>query len=370
MTARAAPLVLAFVAACARTEPTPPTPRPVVVVQVPADAGSSGFDPRTRFPDGSRVAVIDLARPVDPPRTLSDGLAAAGGVAVRWDAARVAFVARENGSDRFAVYTCAPDGSGRIKSVEAAADCGSAAFLADGRLAFSLATPQDGWALFVDKEGGGAPRRITFSGGADVDPTPLPDGRIAFASRAQGATEFGLFAVHVDGTGVGPLWGAERTRALLLPDDDARSSDPAWRTIQCVPLAPTRKPQGHLSVVDDAKPWGDVFCVDARAPGATHARHVRFTRLDGPARAMGDVPLAADGSFFVRLPPDAPLGLELLDEAGRVVAAQRAPFWVRPGETRGCIGCHEPVDAAPPNVRPLAVLSAAVPIAVDEERAR
>ena len=80
--------------------------------------------------------------------------------------------------------------------------------------------------------------------------------------------------------------------------------------------------------------------------------------------SLGDVPLEADGSFLVRLPADVPLALELLDGDGRVVARQRAPFWLRPGETRGCIGCHEDPDTSPPNVRPLAVAAEPVPLGV------
>jgi hypothetical protein len=199
-----------------------------------------------------------------------------------------------------------------------------------------------------------APRRITFSGGVEVDPTALQDGRIAFASRAPGDAEFRVLAVHVDGTGVGPLCDAQRPRALLVDAD--------------VALAPVAKPQGHLSVVDETKPYGDVFCIDARAQGAASARRVRLTQLDVGGRSLGDVPLETDGSFFVRVPVDAPLGLELRDADGKVVAAQHAPFWVRPGETRGCIGCHEDADTAPPNVRPLAVTAAPVPLGVATSR--
>jgi len=354
-------LALAVVSAsCGPSGTIVAAPRLVVATQVPAAKTSDGFEPRTRWPDGSRVVALDLARPDAAPRVLSEGLVAAGGASVRWDAARVAFAAKENASDRFAVFTCAPDGSDRVRACETAADCGAAAFLADGRIVFSAATPEGGWALFTS---GAPPQRITFSGGADVDPTALADGRVAFASRASGGTGFQVLAVHVDGTGVGALCDAQRPRALLAAADDA-TSNAAWKTIGVVPLAATRKPQGHLSVVDAAKPWGDVFCIDARPTGEAVARRVRFTQLDAGGRALGDVALEKDGSFFVRVPTDAPLGLALLDADGRVVATQHAPIWTRPGETRGCIGCHEDGDTAPPNVRPLAVTAPPVPLGV------
>lgn len=364
----AALLVAALLAAACARPPLPSSVRPrlFVVTQVPA--GEAGFDPdpRSRYPQASRLVVVDLAKPEAGPHVISSGLFAAGAPAVRSDGGRIAFVAREKETDRFAVWTCAPDGSERTRSAEVAADCGSAAFLADGRLAFSAAVSAAQWAIFVTGAGGGAPQRITFSGGMDLDPTPLPDGRIAFASRAPGAAEFALLSVHVDGTGVAPYRGSARTRALLLAEDAAHdagaANDPAWRTIECVPLAPQRKPQGHLSVVDPTKTTGDVFCIDVRPPGDTQSRRARFVELVAPPRPLGDVPLEADGSVFVRLPADTPLGLELLDAAGHVTHAQRTPFWVRPGETRGCVGCHEEPDTTPPNVRPIAVLEAAVPL--------
>jgi hypothetical protein len=137
-----------------------------------------------------------------------------------------------------------------------------------------------------------------------------------------------------------------------------------------VPLAATRRPQGHLSVVDPAKSWGDVFCVDARPVGAARVRAVRFAIADAAEHAIGEAPVEDDGSFFARIPADVPVVLDLVDDDGAVVAAQHTPFWVRPGETRGCIGCHEEPDTAPPNVRPHAVLSPPVPLAREREGGR
>jgi hypothetical protein len=130
-----------------------------------------------------------------------------------------------------------------------------------------------------------------------------------------------------------------------------------------VPLAPFRRPQGHLSVVDAGKPWGDVFCVDARPPGTSGARAIRFWVPTDPPLPLGDAPVESDGSFFARLPADAPIVFDVLGEAGAPIGGQRAPFWLRPGETRGCVGCHEEPDSAPPNVRPLAVLADPTPLA-------
>ncbi len=339
--------------ACGQGAADPPPSRLVVVTQVPAARAGSDPDPRSRYPDGSRIVLLDVARPGVAPRVISGGLVAAGAPSVRADAGRIAFVGKETTCGTFEVWTCGPDGSGRTRAVALAADCGSAAFLPDGRIVCSAATSPGGAALFVEGANGGPPQRITFSGGTDVDPTVLRDGRIAFASRPAGAAGFALLAVHADGTGVGPYRGTERDRALLA---DGGSTE-------CAEIAARPKSQGHLSVVDPQTSWGAAFCVDARPPGTSGTGRVRFAALAGPPRPLGDVTLEGDGSFFVRLPADTPVVLEVLDDSGRVVSSQHTPFWVRPGETRGCVGCHEDPDTTPPNVRPLAVLRESVPLA-------
>ena len=59
------------------------------------------------------------------------------------------------------------------------------------------------------------------------------------------------------------------------------------------------------------------------------------------ARVLGTAPLAADGSFFVEVPADRLLHLQVLDGDRRVVNNQIFWMYARPGETRSCVGCHE-----------------------------
>jgi HEAT repeat protein len=62
------------------------------------------------------------------------------------------------------------------------------------------------------------------------------------------------------------------------------------------------------------------------------------------ARILGTMPLAADGSFFVKVPADRLLHLQILDSDRRVVGNQLFWMYARPGETRSCVGCHEQRD--------------------------
>ncbi|MHC4116914.1 MAG: HEAT repeat domain-containing protein [Planctomycetota bacterium] len=62
------------------------------------------------------------------------------------------------------------------------------------------------------------------------------------------------------------------------------------------------------------------------------------------ARVLGTMPLAADGSFFVKVPADRLLHLQILDSDRRVMGNQLFWMYARPGETRSCVGCHEQRD--------------------------
>ena len=59
------------------------------------------------------------------------------------------------------------------------------------------------------------------------------------------------------------------------------------------------------------------------------------------ARVLGTAPLAADGSFYVEVPADRLLHLQVLDSDRRVVGNQLTWIYPRPGETKSCVGCHE-----------------------------
>lgn len=67
-----------------------------------------------------------------------------------------------------------------------------------------------------------------------------------------------------------------------------------------------------------------------------------------PARAwLGDVPVEEDGSAWFRVPARRPLYFQAIDEEGRAVQTMRSNAYLQPGETRACVGCHEPVGQSP-----------------------
>ena len=67
------------------------------------------------------------------------------------------------------------------------------------------------------------------------------------------------------------------------------------------------------------------------------------------ARALlGTVPVEEDGSAYFRVPANRPLYFQIVDEQGRAVQGMRSITYFRPGERRGCIGCHEPPNTTVP----------------------
>jgi len=59
-------------------------------------------------------------------------------------------------------------------------------------------------------------------------------------------------------------------------------------------------------------------------------------------RVLGTVPVEADGSASFEAPPLRALYFVALDEKGLAVKRMQSYTMVMPGETQGCVGCHEP----------------------------
>ena len=74
------------------------------------------------------------------------------------------------------------------------------------------------------------------------------------------------------------------------------------------------------------------------------------TSLTGPLgvkQVHGTVPIREDGSVSFEAPPARMLYFQVLDEYYRAVHTMRSWVSARPGEVRGCTGCHESHSATP-----------------------
>jgi hypothetical protein len=74
---------------------------------------------------------------------------------------------------------------------------------------------------------------------------------------------------------------------------------------------------------------------------------VSMVQSEGVKRVLGTVPVERDGSVAFRAPPGMALHFQLLDEDYRALHTMRSFTGVMPGETRGCLGCHESHSRAP-----------------------
>ena len=67
-------------------------------------------------------------------------------------------------------------------------------------------------------------------------------------------------------------------------------------------------------------------------------------------RILGTVPVEEDGSVHFEAPSGKYLYFQLLDKEKKMVQSMRSGVIVHPGETNGCIGCHEDRLSAPLNM--------------------
>jgi len=221
-----------------------------------------------------------------------------------------------------------------------------------------------------------------------ADAAPTPAGDLVLAARPTDGSRptFGLY-----------LWRGGELE-LLFDDPLQHELSPA--------LVPAAAPERRISTVVPGKESGQLLVLDCREsdrvdqgdPRAKPVAAVRvieglplhherggapsFLTLPGredeprvhaasatgtlPSRILGEVAPAADGSLYLEVPADRPLRLQLLDREGFAIVNERAWFWVRPGERRVCIGCHEDRELAPRNAAPLAV--ADEPVDLSDER--
>jgi hypothetical protein len=284
--------------------------------------------------------------------------------------------------------------------------------LRDGRILFVTAKPRDDsqtrrhFGLFTVNNDG---TEVTAYAGQDdgVDfirrPRELGDGRVAFlASRtdesgpngwaecvksaAPFTTRGGLFTFRSDGcrsvepTPEGDVLACVETSGWVgrsMMDNAAvfrvapgatvlgapLFDDPKWNSIEAILVAARGEPAGHTTAVMPGALRGTVLCLNtndssesALDQNPAPAAELRVFALagSGQRRDLGKAPVAADGSVLVFLPVGVPLGFDTLDAQGRLLRHQPAFVWLQPGENRGCVGCHEPRNHSPRNIRPQA----------------
>ena len=157
--------------------------------------------------------------------------------------------------------------------------------------------------------------------------------------------------------------------------------DPAISCGQAIPLVPRSKPITRPSSVDLTKKTGTYYVQNVyEGPGLDGVergsiKKLRVVALEfrpvghgwnwnfGEAgdsivttpvsvgggtwdvkRVLGEAPVEEDGSAYFEVPALTPVYFQLLDRNGDAVQTMRSWSTLQPGETFGCVGCHEPKD--------------------------
>ncbi len=197
-------------------------------------------------------------------------------------------------------------------------------------------------------------------------PYPLDENSLLCAYLPEGRGDrykipFGLYWFDFDGR-----------RELL-------TYDPAISCGQPIPLVEREKPTTRPSQVDLNQTTGKYYVQDVyEGPGLEGIERgtikalrvvglgfrgvgIRSNGNSGPAGAamvctpvsvnngtwdvkyvLGTAPVEEDGSAYFEVPALTPSYFQLLDKNGDVVQTMRSWSTLQPGETFGCVGCHEP----------------------------
>jgi len=208
-------------------------------------------------------------------------------------------------------------------------------------------------------------RRVIAEAGAGSyhSPSALAGGGLLVSHR--GADE-ATYGVHVFDPGSG-------TRIRRVFDS------PAWDDVHAIAVRPRPVRAGRSSVVDESVDFGFLYCLDTHRtdrsppgpPGEGGVERLRVIRAPreragdrGDDTVIDEVPVHADGSFYLQIPARTPIRLETLGADGAVRQAMQHSIWVMPGERRGCIGCHADRELSPPNRHVLALREAPTRIGI------
>lgn len=374
-----------------------------------------------RFPNGAALQTVTGGAG----RALVAGFFASADAEVSFDATHVLFAGKRTAAEPWQIWEIALAGGTPRQITNEKMNCVRPSYLPDDRIVYTRQAGGES-ALEVVGLAGGAPARLTFTPLPVLGDQVLPDGRILFEmalgkrelftvypdgtsvesvrcdhgpdrsearqvssgdfvftvgsrlarfapdSAVQGAVE------QPDGDVVGPVaevapgdWIVTRReksgRFVLYRGNEPIAHDKA-SAVQPVIVAPRVPPKRFPSALVPTRSWGNLLCLDARVSKlplpASEVTLVRAYTLDAGKQEvlLGQAPVERDGSFYVQLPADRPLRLELADSAGRSIRAEHDWFWMRPAEQRVCVGCHAGPERSPENKVPEVLLRSTVPV--------
>lgn len=266
-----------------------------------------------------------------------------------------------DGTDGYTEFglNISPDYGSRLRAF----NCGSPAPLADGRLAF-VSAPGITIGRLGSRDDDQAHYRVSAG-----DVAAMPDGRLLCTTSrivpVKVNADRTVNDVRYERICVFDPDAEEPTLTPVLESPDSPVHSPIY-------VGPRTRPPELARRVDPYKaesrrPTGVLYCQDARftqktTAGWPHVRAIRVIAGTGLTTRsshsyivhagnetveLGTVPLAEDGSFAIEVPADTPIALQAVDAEGRSELNEMSWIYVRPGERRGCVGCHHSRQSAP-----------------------
>jgi len=126
-------------------------------------------------------------------------------------------------------------------------------------------------------------------------------------------------------------------------------------------VRPRKRPRILPSAVNPENPTGQLMTQDinhsmiqtkASISNDTLADRIQVLGLEA---MLGEVKVEEDGSFYLKIDADKPFRIVSMNQKGETIRGPSGWIWLRPGERRGCVGCHADPELAPENRVPMAV---------------
>ena len=257
-----------------------------------------------------------------------------------------------------------PEYGGRLRAF----NVGSPAPLPDGRVAYLSGTGVD-----IGRPGC-AGKDLQHIGVEAGDVAALPDGRLlctvarripvekVVKKQKRIVNDFSYEKLAI----LDPQGGGDKV-VVVFNSEDAPLHSPVY--LGARPKPPVLAQKMEPAEADNPRATGVLFCQNARftkntTAGWPHVRAIRVLAGKGltmrsshsyivhagsDVTELGTVPLAPDGSFAVEVPADTPIAFQAVDGEGRSELNEMSWIYVRPGEHRGCLGCHHPRQDSPPH---------------------
>ena len=379
------------------------------------------FEAVERFPEGAVLHLVANGQNT----VLIRGFAASADASVSFEGHRVLFAGKQKPGDKWQIWEAPIAGGTPRRIVAFNDDCITPFYLPADRIVFARRT-STGFQLQIAPITGGTATSITFGPGNPIVTDVLRDGRVLFeATHATGIRDLytvytdgsgvethrcdhrhdrhsgrelssgdivfetggklarftSARAVEVpialpSGEFSGPIaeispteWLVSYRNALYpwSPGQSSLGNVLAMNAFQPVLVRPRTRPKIHPSSLGNREGANtlclSVFTSKLQIPEGSVVTVRAWAQDDrGTPIALGTAPVERDGSFFVTTPADRPVRFDLLDKAGKVVAAEKGWFWYRRGEQRICVGCHAGPERAADNVQPQVLLRSTEPV--------